>query len=130
VVGHADIAPRRKPDPGPRFPWHALHEAGVGAWYDDAEVARQRGLLVGHEAETLAMLQAALAAYGYAVPSTGELDAATRDVLYAFQTHFLPGRRSGEADPGTVATALALVARYQPKAYAELARRFELHDAQ
>ena len=122
--------PRRKPDPGPKFPWHALHEAGIGAWYEDTEVARQRELLAGHESQAVELLQGALAAYGYGIPSTGEFDPATRDVLYAFQTHFMPGRRTGEADPGTVATALALVARYQPKAYAELARRFALGGAE
>ena len=130
VVGHSDIAPSRKPDPGPRFPWLALHRAGVGAWWDAAEVARQRALLAGHEPRFVALLQAALASYGYLVAETGELDPATRDVLYAFQTHFLPAHRSGSADVDTVATALALVSRYQPKAHAELAQRFGISGAE
>ncbi|THB81894.1 N-acetylmuramoyl-L-alanine amidase, partial [Pantoea allii] len=35
VVGHSDIAPGRKNDPGSAFPWKQLYEAGVGAWFEE-----------------------------------------------------------------------------------------------
>jgi N-acetylmuramoyl-L-alanine amidase len=127
VVGHSDIQPENKTDPGPRFPWRQLAAAGIGAWYDDADVAWYRGQFAARSEATkrdvlnyapgvpsLKIVQEALAAYGYGVEATGIADLRTREVLSAFQSHFLPDRRSGEADAHTVATLFALLAKYRP----------------
>ena len=34
IIGHSDIAPTRKPDPGKAFPWHFLARRGLGIWYN------------------------------------------------------------------------------------------------
>ena len=114
IVGHSDIAPQRKIDPGPRFPWQRLYRLGYGAWYDDETVIRyweQFSL----EMPTLTQVQQALHTYGYGIEVTGEADEQTRNVLRAFQMHFLPYRVSSESTVETAAVLFALVEKYYPK---------------
>ncbi|MEK6422963.1 MAG: N-acetylmuramoyl-L-alanine amidase [Burkholderia gladioli] len=114
VVGHSDIAPQRKIDPGPAFPWLALYRAGVGAWPDDATVAaRLAGRAPGDPADVRG-LQLKLARYGYDVATDGVLDARTRRVFAAFQMHFRPASYSGNPDAQTDAIAQALLDKYFP----------------
>ena len=113
VVGHADITPGRRVDPGPLFPWARLHAAGIGAWYETTTVVRHRQRLESAPLET-AFVQKALEAWGYDVEVTGTLDADTRFALEAFQMHFRPRLHDGQADVETVAILLALIERYRP----------------
>jgi N-acetylmuramoyl-L-alanine amidase len=120
VVGHSDIQPENKTDPGPRFPWRQLAAAGIGAWYDDDDVDyyRKRLAAPGASSESrlpLKTVQEALAAYGYGVEASGSYDLRTHEVLSAFQSHFLPEHRTGFADADTVATLFALLAKYRPE---------------
>src|SRR5579885_1595733 len=93
VVGHADIAPERKTDPGELFDWPRLARAGIGFWPEDAAAVPV--------ADDIAAVQRRLAAIGYETPTTGALDAATRQVIAAFQRHFCPTRCDGEPDAAT-----------------------------
>lgn len=119
VVAHADIAPHRKVDPGPRFPWRKLHRAGIGAWYDDDTVLEYRRRFAAAPPSTRTV-QLALAAYGYGIDATGELDPASRRVLRAFQMHFLPSSVTGEVDLDTSAALFALIDKYRPERLEEL----------
>jgi len=112
VVGHSDIAPQRKIDPGPLFPWHALAQAGVGAWPDDATVAAGLGGRDPHALVDVRELQLKLARYGYDVATDGVLDTRTRRVFAAFQMHFRPADYAGNPDAGTDAIAQALLDKY------------------
>ncbi|WP_321810134.1 N-acetylmuramoyl-L-alanine amidase [Burkholderia sp. BCC1985] len=112
VVGHSDIAPQRKIDPGPLFPWHALAQAGVGAWPDDATVAARLGGRDPHALVDVRELQRKLARYGYDVPADGVLDTRTRRVFAAFQMHFRPADYAGDPDAETDAIAQALLDKY------------------
>jgi N-acetylmuramoyl-L-alanine amidase len=92
VVGHADVAPLRKEDPGELFPWRRLARAGIGLWPE---------AVPEHVPADIAGLQRLLAAIGYAVPQSGAADAETIAVLTAFQRHFRPERCDGAADEET-----------------------------
>jgi len=116
VVGHSDLAPQRKIDPGPLFPWKALYDGGVGAWPDAATVTRDlAGRDPGAPADVRA-LQQKLARYGYEVATDGVLDEKTRRVFGAFQMHFRPRDYAGNADAETDAIAQALLDKYLPGA--------------
>jgi len=97
VIGHSDIAPLRKLDPGPLFPWKRLAQEGLGIWPDEQRVAQQQAVLANN-LPSIAWFQQQLAQLGYATPQTGELDVATRHVLAAFQMHYRPSRFDGEPD--------------------------------
>lgn len=109
VVGHADIAPGRKQDPGPLFPWRQLAQAGLSIWFDEVRVHALQTVFA-RELPPLSWFRSRLAAFGYAVPEDeGELlDTATRDVLVSFQMRFRPTRYDGEPDAQTAAILAAL----------------------
>ena len=119
IVAHSDIAPDRRLDPGPKFPWRRLYEHGIGAWYDDNAVDRYRQRFEA-QPPTLALLQRGLRAYGYDVDATGEFDPRTQAVLRAFQMHFRPSDWSGEPDAETAAILFALLEKYRPRALTRL----------
>lgn len=114
IVGHSDIAPDRKIDPGPRFPWHRLYKLGYGAWFDDATALKHWNRFVNTPA-SIAEVQRALSLYGYKVEETGLLDTQTRNVLQAFQLHFRPSEITGEPSIQTVAILYALIEKYYPE---------------
>jgi N-acetylmuramoyl-L-alanine amidase len=115
VLAHSDVAPRRKLDPGEKFDWRRLHEAGVGHWVEPEPLGGNAGLEPGDEGEAVLALQRDLAAYGYYVPETGRFDAATEASVAAFQRHFRPARVDGRADSSTRATLARLTAALDPR---------------
>ncbi len=109
VLGHSDVAPSRKKDPGEKFPWRLLANSGVGHWVRPARIAQGPTLTLGSTGENVQALQDTLASYGYGVPRNGHYDSATMEVVAAFQRHFRPERVDGIADLSTLATLKALV---------------------
>jgi N-acetylmuramoyl-L-alanine amidase len=90
VLGHSDIAPRRKEDPGELFPWERLAEEFVGLWafsremdFDAAkELLNDKKVFHDH-----------LKAYGY------DPRAPFEEVLKAYHRHFYPEKFKEDEDP-------------------------------
>jgi len=102
ILGHSDIAPQRKSDPGPRFPWSRLAGEGLIPWPREAVV---REALSRHIAglPAIGWFQEKLAEHGFEVARHGELDEATRRVIAAFQMKYRPAKHDGEPDAETAA---------------------------
>ncbi len=108
VVGHSDIAPQRKVDPGPAFPWgERLAQEDLIYWPEPQAVATHLTVFI-EQLPTITWFQEQLAQIGYAVPEHGELDAVTRNVVAAFQMKYRPRLYDGEPDAQTAAMLLAL----------------------
>jgi N-acetylmuramoyl-L-alanine amidase len=121
IVGHSDIAPQRKIDPGPRFPWERLYRLGFGAWYDDETVVTYWERFRERMPGTL-RLQEALHAYGYDIEPGEAWTEESRNVVRAFQMHFVPWRVTMSMDTEAAAILFALIDKYRP---AELERLLE-----
>ena len=95
VVGHSDIAPKRKIDPGLRFPWRHLADNGIGLW-PHANAPPVQG-----------DIPAALQRYGYTPP----VEVEAPEIVATFQRHFRPHRVDGIADEETRAVLAGLLDR-------------------
>ena len=113
IIGHSDIAPSRKIDPGPRFPWERLYQLGIGAWFDNDTVVKYWEEFT-IKPMPIINIQRALGTYGYKIEPTGIVDAQTRNVLRAFQLHFRPLNVNGEPTLESTAILFALIEKYHP----------------
>lgn len=110
VLAHSDVAPGRKIDPGEKFPWGRLADAGVGHWVQPEPAGDDRGFCEGDSGEEVKSLQSLLFRYGYGVDTDGTFGERTRIVVEAFQRHFRPERVDGVADRSTADTLSRLLA--------------------
>src|SRR6202795_2945965 len=124
VLGHSDVAPARKQDPGEKFPWRTLYDSGVGNWVKPAPIMEFGQVLKPSDRGSAVLaMQKSLAEYGYGVEINSEYDSVTREVVTAFQRHFRPERVDGIADPSTRNTLHDLLAhRGRTKTIAARAR--------
>ncbi len=110
VIGHSDVAPDRKQDPGEKFPWAQLHKKGIGHYVTPVAVnTKGNSFGAGDVGAHVGALQRMLSIYGYEVEVTGAFDTKTVFAVTAFQRHFRQKKVDGIADPSTVATLHQLI---------------------
>ena len=100
ILGHSDVAPLRKKDPGELFNWHRLFLKGIGIWPKKTHSSTMGAIdptsrLTNSNVEDI---QNQLALFGYQVNKTGIYDLSTKKVVESFQRHFRPARVDGIFD--------------------------------
>jgi len=102
VVGHSDVAPGRKIDPGEKFPWHLLAAEQIGYWPQSA-TKDQRVLFASADRDRgISAVQSGLAGLGYGAEVTGIMDEKTTATVEAFQRRFRPSKIDGKIDVQTL----------------------------
>jgi N-acetylmuramoyl-L-alanine amidase len=101
VIGHSDVAPLRKEDPGERFDWRRLAAAGIGLWPEDIPKL--------YKVPSEATLRAQLARFGYDLE-----EVPLSSVITAFQRHFRQEQVSGIADLETASRLAGLLRLLEP----------------
>lgn len=102
VLGHSDIAPTRKIDPGEHFPWQKLAGSGIGIWPENISHDDRILFEAGSRDRGVAIVQSGLAHIGYAIRVTGMLDEDTRLVISALQRRYRPEKIDGQVDVQTL----------------------------
>lgn len=113
ILGHSDIAPTRKIDPGAKFPWERLYrEYGIGAWYNEKDKRFFMNEKL-YKVTPVPEIKKELRKYGYKINDSEEWDEESKRVVYSFQAHFNQKCLSGEMDLETFAILKALNRKYR-----------------
>lgn len=102
IVGHSDIAPERKEDPGEHFPWAGLAAAGVGNWPGDASDDMRILFEPSDRDRGISIIQRGLADLGYGASVTGCLDEPTQAIIRTVQRRYRPSKIDGVIDMSTI----------------------------
>ena len=122
VIGHSDMAPGRKVDPGPAFDWKRLAISGLSVWTDDSEKRSCRGGArppVAPRGDRWSRFRSAAVEVGYAPESDDETG--WRAVLTAFRTRFRTAsrnfgeRNAVEPDEADIAAMTSLARNFGAK---------------
>ena len=95
-LGHSDIAPLRKIDPGEKFPWKKLSKNKIGKWY---HISKLNFVFSSKKKERYFFEN--LRKLGYRYFSTNKRRAQDKKIIKCFQQHYLPKNVTGKIDEKT-----------------------------
>lgn len=87
IIGHSDVAPDRKQDPGEHFPWAKMARHDVGAW---PKVEAKDKFNAAAAAKSPKQLKKLFNEAGYGVGAFGKNKPKLKEIITAFQRHFEP----------------------------------------
>lgn len=108
ILSHGEIAPDRRQDPGPTFPWAQLAKENLIIW-PEPNFVKENLIYFKSNLPSIKWFQENLSRFGYAVSTTGIYDQQTKDVLLAFQMKYRPKDFSGQPDAETAALLTSLL---------------------
>jgi len=120
ILAHADIAPGRKQDPGPKFPWKKLYtDYNIGMWYNEEDKTNFEAVYpidsIVNSTTFIQNTQKDFKKLGYLIEVSGIWDSQTLKVIQTFQFHFRPQDYEGILDKETWAILQALNKKYRKK---------------
>jgi N-acetylmuramoyl-L-alanine amidase len=108
IVGHGEVQPDTRSDPGRLFPWAALQARGLVPMADPATLEQYRIKFSSQGLPDVRWVQERLSQHGYQITCNGALDEHTRRVISVFQGRYRQQSISGEPDLETVSLLAAL----------------------
>ena len=98
-LGHSDIAPLRKIDPGEKFPWKRLNKFKIGLWYKNIKLKKKKR---AEKKENKFLFFKNIKKIGYRYFVLNNKNKKNRVIIKAFQRRFLPDNVTGKIDEKTL----------------------------
>ena len=114
ILGHSDIAPQRKKDPGEKFPWEYFSKKGIGMWHTlrKKELIKNRGFKTSKIEKKFFFNNLFKIGYSKKTPKDLNKDRYLRDVAKAFQRRFRQELINGKIDRECLLINENLLKRY------------------
>ena len=94
-LGHSDVAPLRKNDPGEKFPWKKLSDNNLGIWFKKSKILFKSNRKNSEFFKNLHKL-------GYRYFDINKRSTKDKKVIRSFQQHFVPNNVTGKLDKKTL----------------------------